>query len=95
MVPEGAVNDLAVCGVPIKGWCQVPEDVAKCPTCSGALFLDIVEWLPDEGGAPTEVGCWIECSDEDCPTVMSYQEGVELNVKVYEWAEKNVRVTDG
>lgn len=76
--------------------CDVPEGVAVCPECGGALYVHCNSW-DTETGRPLTVGLQVDCvaeewilaQDEDAETGhrwwQSYWQGVVDMVR--QWAE--------
>lgn len=78
---------------------DIPRRVALCPHCRGGgkLHLEVDEW--EEGGVPTEADCHVSCENEtddenDIHYQMPYVYWMPLEMVVYKWAKKHVRVTE-
>ncbi len=73
---------------------EVPPEIAVCPVCGKALDIDIVEY--DTDGQVTEYGFLWQCEGVllGCNMITSYDEGLQMQGKLYKWLTENYRVTD-
>lgn len=71
---------------------KIENDKIKCPKCGSKVFADIYETWSDTQ-LPTEDGFHVLCSDDwkTEPCEITYDEGLQLHSKVYQWLILHMR----